>query len=72
MFFYVMLLSFILGIIVLVASFKVTVRLVSTLLFLVGFILIAYAVFLAFPHQGHVFNLKQSNWLISSQTVFYM
>lgn len=50
MFFYVMLLSFILGIVVLVASFKVTVRLVSILLFLTGFILIAYAIFLAFPH----------------------
>ena len=50
MFFYVMLLSFILGISALIVAFKTKVMLTRILLLILSIILIGYAVVLAWPH----------------------
>ncbi|MFT9416894.1 hypothetical protein [Leuconostoc falkenbergense] len=50
MFFYVMLLSFILGIGALIVAFKTKETLTRTMLTIISIILIGYAVFLAWPH----------------------
>ncbi len=51
MFFYIMLLSFIIGIISIFSAFKTNNVTIKVLCFVIGIVLIGYSIYLFWPHQ---------------------